>query len=217
MTELNIVGPFGIDCEGERGERGEHGERGERGRRGERGKHGEKGEHGERGEQGERGETGPTGPTGPTGTTGPTGPTGPGLPPGAVASAVIPYAPGIFLSPITSIVPTYLGFGLFSINEQLLNWVAPRAGIVDNLAIVVSSNATILGDSPLIFQVRHAVSAGAFADVPGLVVVIPPGFVGGTITSAPFPVAAGDRISLRVSSVGIGAGLVVATGGLEFR
>jgi hypothetical protein len=105
--------------------------------------------------------------------------------------------------------PLYLTFGALAGAENANNFVCPRAGIIRNLYVDVS---TVTISTSLTFTVRRStVCNGAFANTTISVTIVGAGCGNSNNAVAVNP---GDRISLQVSAL---VGVTVAcTAGLEY-
>lgn len=151
--------------------------------------------------------TGPTGSTGFTGVTGPTGING--------STAVIPYS-AIFSAGALGTIGADLGFGttqsLAVAGIDLLSFVAPRDGTLQNLYVTVSVISITTGD--VTAEVYVSTDNGVTFTTTGISVT----FSGlGTFsdTTDTFAVSAGNLIALRVTPSLVAVGLTLSAG-LEY-
>ena len=136
----------------------------------------------------------------------------PGVPGPAGPAPVIPYAPAVQL---TGVVPNYIGFGTVNVSEELVNFVCPRAGTIQNLRINVTLNTLPLGGTAN-FTIRRSASCNAAFAPTTQALSVAAGIVGCFASGgAAVAVAPGDRISLEVS-LSTPVGVLRATGAVEY-
>ena len=122
---------------------------------------------------------------------------------------IFPYSPG---AAIGAAISTFVGFGTTSLMEDAMNWVVPRSGVLTGLRVSVPLNTLALAGPGATFTIRRSVGIGAFADT-ALSIAI--GAVTGVFSSVgSIDVAAGDRLSLSVTTTGL-AGVIVFSAGLD--
>ena len=161
------------------------------------------GERGERGKRGPRGHDGATGPTGPTGSAG----SGGGL---LKFSGVV--AAGGELSLQSFLADTGIGVGVVSISAPISYPVAVPRSLVNFSTNVLNTVVLLFGASLLLELLVNGAPVASITYGPG------PATISGiqSVAFSPVPVAVGDTINVRATSLGIAVAVFVsATVGVQ--
>jgi hypothetical protein len=105
-----------------------------------------------------------------------------------------------------------MGFGIVNVIEDLVNWVAPRAGTVQGLRINVPTNT--LGAAST-FTIRRSASCNVAFAATTQTLLVGAATTGCFVTAgASVAIGPGDRISLEAATGGV-VGSIIGTGGIE--
>lgn len=149
---------------------------------------------------------------------GATGFTGAPGEPAVGGGAIIPYAMGMVPENFPDYeLPFFIGFGAHSFFNYSLNWVAPRAGTLQNFVLAVGLNNANY-DTVFTIEIAGPIPAPFAPTI--LALLVPAGTTGNFDTGlASTAILKGTRVLLRAEALNPPedqSGTVVVTGGLEF-
>lgn len=203
--------------QGPQGPQGIQGPPGPQGVQGPQGAQGDPGPAGSQGPQGVQGPPGPQGPAGPTGAAGTNGTNGTNGVTGATgASAIIAFGGTVIGAALSGVVGADLGFGtvqsVSALGTDLLSFVAPRAGTLQNLRVNAALLLLLAGQVVTAEIYINNVATGLMVTFTGPLASLGT-FTPGTPSGGPVAVAQGQNIALRVTTSG---GLTLLAVGATF-